>query len=166
MIPAPIASLYFFIKFKALVSVKAEVEVSKHLSIGKGSRISSFCKIKVGHGPLTIGKNAQIAVSCFLSSHTGGLHIGNDVLIGPHVSITASNYGYAELSTPLRLQEHTSKGIRIGDNVWIGANASILDGAIIGNGVIITANSVVGGRIPDNTIVQGDPARVIFTRRA
>jgi acetyltransferase-like isoleucine patch superfamily enzyme len=57
-------------------------------------------------------------------------------------------------------------GVRIGDRVWLGSNCVVLDGADIGDDVIVSAGSVVSGRIPPNTVVLGNPAKVIFTRRS
>jgi acetyltransferase-like isoleucine patch superfamily enzyme len=85
-------------------------------------------------------------------------------MIGPLTCIASANYSYMSL-TPVALQPQTSKGIRIGKGVWIGAGCMILDGADIGDHVIVTPNSVVARRIPDNSVVQGNPAEVIFTRR-
>jgi acetyltransferase-like isoleucine patch superfamily enzyme len=92
--------------------------------------------------------------------------IGDDCLIGPNVSIVGNNYRYDDLATPIRLQEKVSeKGIRIGADVWIGAGCVILEGADIGRGAILTPNTVVASRIPESSIVQGNPGKVIFTRR-
>jgi acetyltransferase-like isoleucine patch superfamily enzyme len=66
---------------------------------------------------------------------------------------------------PLQEQGTESKGVRIGDRVWIGANSVVLDGTEIGEDCLVSAGSVVSGRIPPRTIVQGNPAKVIFTRR-
>jgi acetyltransferase-like isoleucine patch superfamily enzyme len=94
------------------------------------------------------------------------METGDDCLIGPNVSIIGNNYRYERLDVPIRLQEkYSAKGIRIGANVWIGAGCTILDGADIGSGTIVTPNSVVSHRLPENSIAQGNPARVIFTRR-
>jgi acetyltransferase-like isoleucine patch superfamily enzyme len=81
------------------------------------------------------------------------------------VSIVGSNYRYDRLDIPIQQQEGVSKGITIGNDVWIGVGCAILDGATIGNGVIVGPNSVVSGRVQDNTIVTGNPAKPIFTRR-
>lgn len=164
-VPAWFVSLYYLIRSHALISIKSEVELSSYLTIGKGTQISSYCKVKASYGSLSIGAHTQIAVGCFISSREGGITIGDNVLIGPHVSIVGSNYVYADPHVPMRLQGHTSKGITIGNGVWIGANATILDGARIGNGVIISPNSVVAGIIPDDVIVQGNTGKIIFTRR-
>lgn len=57
-----------------------------------------------------------------------------------------------------------SKGIRIGNNVWIGANSTILDGTEIGDDCIVVANSLVNRRFPSGSIIQGNPAKSIFKR--
>jgi len=132
--------------------------------MGKGTVVSSFTKIKA-NGPLNIGENVSIGTNCFISSDEGGITIGEYCMIGSNACIIGNNYRYDKLDVPICLQEKTSKGITIGDNTWIGSGAAILDGAVIGKGVIITPNSVVSAKIPDNAIVQGNPARVIFTRR-
>lgn len=164
-LPAQITSIYCFFKFGAMVSAKAEVELSRNLKLSKGVQIGSFCKIKSVRGPLEIGTDTHIASACFISSHSGGLYIGKDVLVGPKVSITASNHRYDSIDIPIRLQGQSSKGVTIGNNVWVGAASVILDGSNIGDGVIVSANSVVSGSIPPNAIVQGNPAKVIFNRR-
>lgn len=164
-VPAFVVTGIYLLKYKCKVSPKAEVDLTKFLVIGKGTQISSFCKIKASDGPMTIGENVSVATGCFLSSSTGGVEIGDYCMISPNVTIVGNNYKYDKLDVPMCLQEQTSKGITIGRDVWIGAGAAILDGANIGDGVIITPNSVVSAKIPDNAIVQGNPGKVIFQRR-
>jgi acetyltransferase-like isoleucine patch superfamily enzyme len=147
------------------VSTRAEVELSPLLHIGRGSEVSSFSKIKASYGPLQLGKNCFVGAGCFIAAHQGGVVIGDDCLISPHVTILSSNYHFRRLDVPIWRQGCSSKGVRIGNNVWIGSGACILDGAQVGSGVIVAPNSVVSGKIPDNVIVQGNPAKVIFTRR-
>lgn len=164
--PGFVVTALGYLKYGCKISPRAEVEITSHLSIGRGSIISSFTKVKSAVGPLRIGRNVEISNGCVISSHDTGTFIGDDCLIGPNVSIIGNNYHYDRLDVPIRLQgKFSSKGIRIADNVWIGSNCVILDGADIGAGSIITPNSVVSGRIPANSIVQGNPAKVIFTRR-
>jgi acetyltransferase-like isoleucine patch superfamily enzyme len=165
VIPSVFISLYYWLKFGCKISPCAEVEFSSNLRIGRNTNIGSFSKIKVSDGPLTIGKNVSIGAGCNIGSGEKGIVIGDDCLIGPHVNIIGNNYRYGSLDVPLRLQGNVSKGTRIGNNVWIGAGACILDGTVIGNGVIISPNSVVSATVPDNAILQGNPAKVIFTRR-
>jgi acetyltransferase-like isoleucine patch superfamily enzyme len=164
--PGFLVTLRAYLKYGCLISPRAEVEITPHLRIGRKSVVSSFAKIKATDGPLRIGRHVEIANGCVLTSHTRGVEIGDDCLIGPNVSIIGNNYRYDRLDVPIRLQEKVSpKGIRIGSNVWIGAGCVLLDGADIGSGTILTPNSVVSGKIPENSIAQGNPAKVIFTRR-
>ena len=164
--PGFVVTVRAYLKYGCLVSPKAEVEITPHLRIGRNSVIGSFTKVKATDGPLHIGANVEIANGCVLTSHTAGLTIGDDTLIGPNVSIIGNNYRYDRLDVPIRLQEKVSaKGIRIGANVWIGASCVLLDGADVGSGSILTPGSVVSARLAENSIAQGNPAKVIFTRR-
>jgi acetyltransferase-like isoleucine patch superfamily enzyme len=164
-LPGFVSTLYYYAKYRALVSPKAEVEVSPLLRLGAASRISSFTKVKATDGPLDIGKRVQIGCFCVLASGSEGIKIGDACLISPNVSVIGLNYRYERLDRTFLDQGVSSKGIEIADNVWLGSGARILDGATIGTGAIVTPNSVVTGTVPDNAIVQGNPAKVIFTRR-
>lgn len=163
--PAPVVSLLAYLRYKAFVSLRAEVELSKLLTLGQKVRISSFCKVKASHGKLKIGDRTSIATGCFISAGENGTHVGSDCLIGPNCTIISGTFRYSRLDMTFEEQGHESKGTRIGNNVLLGAGTAVVDGAQIGSGVIIGANSVVSGRIPDNAVVQGNPAKVIFVRR-
>lgn len=165
LVPRSLLSLSAFLKWGCRISPRAELEWSRHLKLERGVAISSFCKIKSSGGPLSIGAGTQVAPFCFITSHPGGVDIGKDCLIGPSATLAGNSYRYDDLDVPIRLQEQVSRGIRIGDNVWIAAGCVVLDGADIGSGTIVTPNSVVSGRVPPNSVVQGNPAKVIFTRR-
>jgi acetyltransferase-like isoleucine patch superfamily enzyme len=166
LVPGFVVTIQAWLKFRCQVSPRAEVEITPRLRIGPRAVVGSFTKIKATDGPLTIGAHVEISNGCVITSHTAGTAIGDDTLIGPNVSIIGNNYRYDRLDVPIRLQEKISpKGIRIGANVWIGSGCVILDGADIGSGSIVTPNSVVSARLPENSIAQGNPAKVIFTRR-
>ena len=165
LIPAPFVSLWYFFKFRCHVSFRSEVEFSPNLRIGRKANIGAFTKIKADKGLVIIGERVDIASGCQIFVGGGGITIGRDSLIGPNVTFIGVNYVYDRIDTPFRAQLAQSKGIVVGPNVWIGAGACILDGARIGTGVIVTPNSVISGKIADNAVVQGNPARVIFVRR-
>ncbi|MBA3258929.1 MAG: acyltransferase [Gemmatimonadales bacterium] len=164
LIPMPVVQLYYFWKHRAIVSGKAEVDLAPSTSWGKGCVISAFTKIKIS-GPFVMGRRVQISTGCFIGAGAGGLTLGDDVLISPNCSIITGNYRFDRLEVPLREQGSVSKGIRIGDRVWLGSNSVVLDGAVIGDNVIVAAGSVVSGTIAANSIIQGNPPKVIFTRR-
>jgi acetyltransferase-like isoleucine patch superfamily enzyme len=164
LVPQVAVTAYYFLKFSSFVSTKAEVEMSPLLMFGKGCTVGSFTKIKATEGPLRIGARSGIATGCFLAAHEGGIEIGENFICGPNVSIVASNYVFDRPDVHLEDQGHTSKGIRIGRNVWVGAGTTVLDGAVIGDNTIVVANSLVNRRFPPNSIVQGNPAKVILRR--
>jgi len=164
-VPGFIVTLVYLVKSRAKVSPKAEVELSRNLTIGRGTTISSFCKLKATDGPMEIGCDVAIATHCFLYAGAAGMSIGNDTMLGPGVSVIAGNYRYDRLDIPIRSQEQVSAGIRIGKNVWIGAGVVVLDGVTIGDGSIIAPNSVVSASIREKQIAHGNPARTLFTRR-
>ena len=166
LVPAPLITIYCRFVHGCNVSPRSEVELSSFLSIGKSTVISSFTKVKSSNGPLKIGANVSIATGCFISSQAMGLEIGDYSMIGPNTCIMAGSHKYDRIDIPMQQQGIISKkGVKIGNNVWIGAGCCILDGAEIGDGVIVYPNSIVSTSIPENTVVMGNPAKVIFKRR-
>ena len=166
LIPSLFISVVAFIKYRALISPRAEVEISPLLKLGRNVEVGSFTKIKATAGRLSIGANTAVASGCFIGSGTEGTEIGSDCLVGPNCTIVSSSYRYEKLDMPFWQQGHQSKGTKIGNNVLLGSGTVVIDGAEIGDDVMIGANSVVSGRIPANTVAGGNPARVLFNRRA
>lgn len=165
LVPSLVVSGYAWLRWRASISPRAEVELSANLRLGHKTTVSSFTKIKVTDGPLITGEHCGFGTGCFVSAGAGGIHMGEHVICGPNVVVIASNYKYEKLGVPLEQQGHTSVGIRIGRNVWIGANSVILDGSVIGDNSIVVANSLVNRRFPANAIIQGNPAKIILQRR-
>lgn len=91
-------------------------------------------------------------------SHCWLIEIGNHVTLAPRVHILCH-----DASTKLFLGYTKIGRVTIGNNVFVGANTTVLPGITIGNNVIIGANSTVTHSIPDNTVVAGSPAKVICT---
>jgi len=85
--------------------------------------------------------------------------IGKNCMMAPHVCISAATHPL-EVERRARGEEFTAP-IVIGDNVWIGANATICPGVILGNGVVVGAGAVVTKSFPDNVVIGGVPARIL-----
>ena len=110
------------------------------------------------------GKNIHLGERVFLNAgcrfqDQGGIEIGDDCLIGHNTVIATLDH---DLAPSRRGDMHPSR-VRIGSNVWIGANATILPGVTIGDDAVIAAASVVTRDVPAGTLVLGSPARVIRT---
>ena len=95
----------------------------------------------------------------------GGVEIGDNTIFGNYVSLHSENHNFANVETPIRCQGVNRKGIVIGEDCWIGAKVTILDGTKIGNGCIVAAGAVVRGEIPEYSIIGGIPAKVIKMRK-
>ncbi|KHM51921.1 maltose O-acetyltransferase [Anaerovibrio lipolyticus DSM 3074] len=87
------------------------------------------------------------------------VHIGDNVMIGPNTLISTVNHPL----TPMGRRQHLSliQPVKIGNDVWIGGNVTILPGVTIGNNVVVAAGAVVTNDVPDNTLVGGIPAKKI-----
>jgi len=165
LVPSIARTVIYLWRFRALVSSRAEVDLSDRLELGRGTEIAAFAKVKALDGPLRIGKKCSIGPGCFLSSGTAGIQIGDHVMIAANSVLVANNHRYDRVDVPMKEQGLTSLGIVLEDDVWIGANCTILDGAHIEAGAIISAGSVVSGRIKRRQIAVGNPAKGIFERR-
>ncbi len=89
------------------------------------------------------------------------IEIGNHVRITKNVTILTHGYDWSVIKVKTGEILGSSGKVKIGDNVFIGMNSTILKGVTIGNNVIIGANSLVNKDIPDNTVAAGNPVRVI-----
>lgn len=105
---------------------------------------------------IKIGKNVFINACCRFQDQ-GGIEIGDGSLIGHNTTIATLNHDF----NPAKRQNLTPRPVKIGKNVWIGSDCTILPGVEIGNGAIVGAGSVVTKSVPSNTIAVGNPARVI-----
>jgi acetyltransferase-like isoleucine patch superfamily enzyme len=164
LIPGFVVQWIYFLRCRALVSARAEVELSSKARLGKGTVIGSFTKVKVV-GPFVTGTRVHIGPNCFLEAGEAGMEIGDDVMIGPSCTFVTTAFNYGKVGIALPDQGHTSKRIVIGKRTWISSNCSILGGVTIGEDVIVTPGAVVQSDIPDRAIVQGNPAKPVFVRR-
>lgn len=139
------------------------VIIGNSVSIGSNSIIEASGSIsEMGLG-ISIGDNTGIGSFCFIGG-AGGVSIGNDVIMGQWVSFHPQNHNFNSLSLPIRLQGVNSKGISVGNDCWVGAKVTFLDGANVGEGCVIAAGSVVRGIIPAYSVIAGVPAKVIKSR--
>jgi maltose O-acetyltransferase len=126
--------------------------------------------VNVEHGALInsgsqidIGDRSGIGLDAFIS---GPLIIGRDVIMGPNCTFLSINRSTPDLERPMI--EQGFKPARppvIEDDVWIGANVTVLPGRRIGTGSIVAAGAVVSADVPPFSVVAGNPARVIKSRR-
>jgi acetyltransferase-like isoleucine patch superfamily enzyme len=141
----------------------------RSIHIGAGTTIAPDVALSAGWGPghpnlpdriVIIGDRSLIGRGSSVIGHKS-IEIGNDVWTGHHVHITDMNHGYEDVTKPISVQNQPEAPVSIGDGSWLGHGTIVLPGARIGRHVVIGANSVVTGEIPDYSVAVGVPARVI-----
>lgn len=155
----------------ARISPLADLEASvrgTRIVVGAGSVIDSFVKVKPagGSGDLIVGMHVVINSGCVL--YTGnGIRIGNHVAIAANCTLAPVNHAYARADRLIAEQGFMPSrgGIVIEDDVWIGANCVLLDGAILRRGCVVAAGSVVRGELHGGAVYAGSPPRVVARRQ-
>ncbi|WP_203573204.1 MULTISPECIES: acyltransferase [Listeria] len=124
----------------------------------QGSLLSSSNII----GPLQIdnGANFKLANNVFINHSLtamaiGGIEIENNVMIGPEVTLLTANHDFDDHHILLISKIHVK------ENAWVGARATILPGVTIGKNAVVAGGSVVTKDVPDNTVVGGNPAKIL-----
>lgn len=142
---------------------RAEITIGDACRLMRGAYVCSFVSnAKPGEG-IYIGKKTWVGVGAVLASGQGGLFIGNNVLIGPNAILVTGNHDYADTARSSVEQAYQGRPISIGDNVWIGAGATVLGGVTIGERSVIAAGAVVAKDVAPYTVVGGVPAKLIST---
>ena len=111
---------------------------------------------------LVVGDDSIIehGVHIYAASH---LTIGKHALIASGCMITDNNHGHHPPAGGYARQKLIATTTTLGDNVWLGENVAVLPGSLIGDNVIVGANSVVNGVLPPNCIAVGSPAKPVKT---
>jgi carbonic anhydrase/acetyltransferase-like protein (isoleucine patch superfamily) len=145
--------------FHPTAYVAAEAAIfTTHLTLGEQSWIAGHALVR---GDVEFGAHCTVNPYAMIS---GRVRCGDGVRIASHVSIVGFNHGFDDPDVPIHKQKHETLGITIEDDVWIGANAVVLDGVTVGKGAVIAAGAVVSRDVPALAIVGGVPARVVRYR--
>ncbi len=141
---------------------RCTVSASGSLRVGRWTHIISDVVMNAT-GTLEIGENTFCSQGVTISAFDRVV-IGSWCGIGEYVSIHDNDHGLEPFDVPVSLRPRTTSPIIIGDNVWLGAKATILRGVTIGDGAVIAANAVVTRDIPAGAIAGGVPAKVLKLR--
>lgn len=122
-------------------------------NIGEGSRIMSPLTVVRGNS-VKIGRNV-VVMNNSLFMAAGGITIEDDVMVAANVQLISNNHDLYDHQILL------CKPVRLKRNCWIGAGATILPGITVGENAVVAAGAVVTKDVEDNTVVGGNPAKVI-----
>lgn len=146
----------FFLDSGAALQVGGQAQIE----IGRGVRI---LRDFTGDffGTVRIGSNVFFNRGCHIAA-LKEVVIGDGCLFGERVSIHDENHTFGPQVHGVALPDRPMRtaSVRIGKNVWVGANATILSGVSVGDGAVIAAHAVVVSDVPPHTLVAGVPARV------
>ena len=136
----------------------ASIEIADNVFIGR------YTIIAAKGGAVKLGRGCNISTSCRVATQSG-VEIGESVLIAAYAYIGPGNHRFDGADTPFMNTGMDLKGgVKIGNNCWIGAHSTILDGVTIGEGAVVGAHAFVREDVPPRAIVVGVPARVVKIR--
>jgi serine acetyltransferase len=139
------------------IHIGARTAIGSHVTLSAGMVAGQEC---VTDPVVRIGDRCLIGRGSGIVGHLA-IEIDDDVWTGHHVYVTDQNHDYADPTRPISVQVMPERPVRIGAGSWLGHGTVVLPGTTIGRHVVIGANSVVRGEIPDFTIATGNPAQVI-----
>lgn len=140
------------------------ISMGDNVIIGRNTRIECTGGLQnIGKG-IKIGNRSTFGSDCYFGA-AGGIEIGEDVIAGQYIRFHSENHNFNDLDTLIKEQGVTHKGIKIGNNCWIGSGVVFLDGSEIGDGCVVGANAVVTKTFSDNVIICGNPAKILAYRK-
>ena len=147
----------------SFVAPEAKLFAEPRRTIRVGPRCAIAAEV-FAHGPITLEAEVSLNARVTMDGGSAGIHVGRGTRIASGAALYAFDHGMAPDRT-IRSQPVRSRGIRIGADVWIGANACITDGVTVGDHAVVAMGAVVTRDVPEWAIVGGTPARVIGDRR-
>lgn len=146
------------------VQFQENVIIQQPEGVSIGDNVLFYCGVYVhgGTGDIIIGSNTHFAPHCVLY---GPLEVGNNCAVAAHVVFASVGHSKEPVDVPFVELPVVARKIVVEDNVWIGANAVIIQGVRIGTGSIIGACAVVTRDVEPYSVMGGVPARLIRKRK-
>lgn len=140
------------------IHADASLDASRSTGVRFGDKVTlnRYAYIQGGAGGVRLGSGVEVNNFSIING-TGGVEIGDDTLIGPGVRIISYQHQIAR-DQLIRNQPTIAYPIRIGKDVWLGANCVILAGVTIGDGAVIAAGAIVREDVPAYAVAAGVPA--------
>jgi acetyltransferase-like isoleucine patch superfamily enzyme len=141
----------------------AKGETNRGIRIGDGVFIGRNTILSCKNGDIDVQDGANIGFNCEIFS-ASRVAIGRSALIAAYSYLIGGDHDFSDSSKPVLLQSRRSAGVTIGNGVWIGAGAKILDGVEIGDHAVIGAAALVRKDVPAYAVAVGVPARIVSSR--
>ena len=141
----------------------AKGETNGGIRIGDGVFLGRNSILSCKNGDIELADGANVGFNCEIFS-ASLVTIGPRTLLAAYAYVIGGDHDFSDPSVAVLDQPRVSAGVRIGEGVWIGAGAKILDGVTIGPRAVVGAAAVVREDVPDGSIAVGIPARVVGAR--
>jgi acetyltransferase-like isoleucine patch superfamily enzyme len=138
---------------------------NRGIVIGNGVFVGRNTILSCKNGDIIIEDHANIGFNCEIFS-ASRVRVGKSILMAAYTYLVGGDHLYDRTDIPVLEQGRTTRGIDVGDGVWLGTHVVVTDGSAIGRDAIVGAGAVVVGTIPEFAIATGIPAKVLRDRRA
>lgn len=142
-----------------LVLLDAKGAANRGIDVGRGSFLGRGTILSCKDGDIELGEQANLGFHCEIFSGSR-VRVGRHALFAAQVYVVGGGHAFDRVDVPVIEQARVSKGIELGDDVWLGTGAKVMDGVRIGSRVVVGAGAVVNADLPDGAVAAGVPARV------
>jgi acetyltransferase-like isoleucine patch superfamily enzyme len=146
-----------------LVMLDAKGDTNRGIDVGSGSFLGRGTILSCKNGDIELGEHANLGFHCEIFSGSK-VTVGKYGLFAAYAYLVGGGHEFENALLPVIEQGRVSRGITLGENVWLGTGAKVLDGVRIGNRVVVGANAVVNEDLPDEVVAAGIPAKVLRSR--
>ena len=135
------------------------------IAIGDGVFLGRNSILSCKNGDIELGAGANVGFNCEIFS-ASRVAVGPRALLAAYCYLIGGEHEWSDPSTPVLDQARVSRGVVVGEGVWMGAGAKVLDGVEIGDHAVVGAGAVVRESVAPRAIAVGVPARVVGVRAA
>jgi acetyltransferase-like isoleucine patch superfamily enzyme len=148
-----------------LVVLDAKGNTNRGIELGDGVFLGRGTILSCKDGDITLGDHVNIGFHSEIFSGSQ-VTVGRHGLFAAYTYLVGGGHEFEKAGVPVIEQQRRSRGITLGENVWLGAGAKVMDGVTIGDHVVVGAGAVVTEDLPAGAVAVGVPARVVRTREA
>ena len=139
-------------------SVRRDLVPFNQFQLGDYSVVEDFATVSNAVGDVIIGSHTRVGLH---NTIIGPVRIGDHVNLPQGITVSALNHNFDDPTRTISEQGISTKQVTIENDVWIGANAVVLQGVTIGEHCVVAAGSIVTKDVPPQTVVGGNPARIL-----
>jgi acetyltransferase-like isoleucine patch superfamily enzyme len=145
------------------VVLDAKGTTNRGIALGAGVFLGRGTILSCKDGDITLGDHVNIGFQSEIFSGSQ-VTVGRHGLFAAYTYLVGGGHDFEKSGVPVIEQQRRSRGITLGENVWLGAGAKVMDGVTIGDHVVVGAGAVVTEDLPAGAVAVGVPARVVRTR--